>query len=240
MDLKKTLQNRFNSLAGERKNLFSSSKQRRGSSCDDNNSSKEITNGRYVPPSKRNANKCNNDNNNDKQKNSKTQGIFLPDSEDKLKATTQVPDIENKELFPSLGSDIIIVEKPIDETEKPSFTAIATDKEESPKVEVEKETLKPGWVRLFIGPNGEFMREDGPPLPESPYIKRLKEYEERLARQLLIDTLERNIAYTREMDPYGIHYDLEEEEEEDEEDEEELIELGTPLEAELEMGQGDY
>lgn len=234
MDLKKTLQKRFNSLAGERKNLFSSSKQRHDSNFDDNSSSKQITSGPYMPPSKRNTNKSSNG----KQQNSKTQGIILPDAEDKLKAPTQVPDIGNKELFPSLGSDIIIVEKPIDETEKPSFTAIATDKEESPKVQVEKETLKPGWVKLFIGPNGEFMREDGPPLPESPYIKRLKEYEERLARQLLIDTLERNIAYTREMDPYGIHYDLEEEDEEDEE--EELIELGTPLESELEMGEGDY
>ena len=52
---------------------------------------------------------------------------------------------------------------------------------------------------------------------------------ERLARQLLIDTLERNIAYTREMDPYGIHYDLEEEEEEDEDEEEELIETRDPV-----------
>ena len=233
MDLKKTLQSRFNSLAVERKNLFSSSKQRRGSNSDYSSISGEISDGRYVPPSKRNVNKSSNS----KQQNSKTQGICLPDAEDKLKATTQVPDIENQELFPSLGSDIIIVEKPVDKTAKPTFTAIATDKQESPKVQVEKETLKPGWVRLFIGPNGEFMREDGPPLPESPYIKRLKEYEERLARQLLIDTLERNIAYTREMDPYGIHYDLEEEEdeEEEEEEEEELIELGTMLVAE-----GDY
>ena len=66
MDLKKSLQTRFNSLAGDRKNVFSFSKQKRDSSFDDNNSSKEITKGRYVPPSKRNANKSNNDN--DKQK----------------------------------------------------------------------------------------------------------------------------------------------------------------------------
>ena len=54
-------------------------------------------------------------------KNSKTQGTFIPDSEDSQKSPTQVPDIGNKELFPSLGSDIIIVEKPVDETEKPKF-----------------------------------------------------------------------------------------------------------------------
>ena len=216
MDIKKTPQGRFNSLAGERQNPFGSSRQRRNSNSDDNSSSGGSTNGRYVPPSKRNANKRNNG----RRGNNRSEGILLPNVEDRRKAPTPPPDTGNQELFPSLGSVVKAVDKPDDETAKPSFAAIATDKEESPKVPVEKEPLKPGWVRLFRGPNGEIMREHGPPVPENPYIKRLKEYEQHLARQHLIDTLERNIAYTREMDPYYDGYDHEQDDYDEEDDEE--------------------
>jgi len=198
MDFNKTSQGRINSFAGDQKTHFGSRRHRRNSNSDDNSNYGGSNNGRYVPPSKRNANKYN-------SMCGISDGIFLPDAEDRRKAPP--PDTGNQERFPSLTSTANIVSEPDKETSNPSFAAIATDKEVSPKVPVEKEPLKPGWVRRFRGPNGEIMCEHGPPVPENPYIKRIKYYEEYLARQHLIDTLERNIAYTREMDLYYDVYD---------------------------------
>ena len=280
MDFNKSPEGRFKSLAGERKNPFGSSRQPRNSPTDDNSSSGGSTNGKYVPPSKRNNNRRdNNRRDNDRRGNRRTEGMVLPDADDRRKAPTPPPDTNNEEQFPSLVTAAKIANMPVwnkppqitrtqsnestqsplpdtpqeepqveSDTEseeichcchipitdldttnhtivkkpnpvtKPSFASIAKEKEEAPSTPSEKEPLKPGWVRLFRGPNGEFMQEHGPPVPENPYFKQVKEYEERRARQQLIDTLERNIAYTREMDPYYEDYNSDQDDyEEDEE-----------------------
>ena len=196
MDFKKSPQGRFKSLAGERKNPFSSNREQRNTT-----SSSTSSGGKYVPPSKR-----------DKRKNRRNERLRLPEAEERRKAPTPPPDMKNAELFPSLGSPSInevkssVSEQKEEVDSKPSFAAITGEKEESPDAPVEKEPLKPGWVRLFRGPNGEFMKEYGPPVPESDFFKRMREYEQRKAREQLLETLERNIAYSREMDPYYDRY----------------------------------
>lgn len=102
------------------------------------------------------------------------------------------------------------------DTSKPSFASVASVKEESAPVP-DREPLKPGWVRLFKGPNGETLREEGPPVPEPEYLKRMREIDERRARQQLISSLERSIAYAREMDPYYDDYNPDQDDYESEE-----------------------
>ena len=196
MDFNKSPKGRFNSLAGEKNNPFSSNREHRNTTPTSSSSG-----GKYVPPSKRGG-----------KKGRRSERMRLPDVEDRRKAPTPPPDTKDAELFPSLSQSCNSVSVPVEEKKerrretKLSFAAITTEKEDANKQTKEKEPLKPGWVRLFRGPNGEFMQEHGPPVPESDFFKRMREHEERKARQQLLDTLERNIAYTREMDPYYDDY----------------------------------
>ena len=217
MDFKKSPQGRFKSLAGERKNPFSSNREHRNTTPSSTSSG-----GKYVPPSKR-----------EKKKNRRNERLRLPEAEERRKAPTPPPDTTNAELFPSLGSlsnsevkSSVVVEQKEEVESKPSFAAITGEKEESPVTSVEKEPLKPGWVRLFRGPNGEFMQERGPPVPESDFFKRMREHEERKAREQLLETLERHIAYAREMDPYydSYHQEYDEDDCDDYESDHEYVE----------------
>ena len=230
MDFNKTQLGRFNSLASERNNPFSSSRQARNGPSSDGSSSEGSINGLYLPPSTSNAIKRNDD----RCENRSTEHIFL--SDDRRNKPTPPPDTENRELFPSLTSEVKIYDEQREDVTKPSFVAITTDKEEVPKVPNEKELLKPGWVKLFRGPNLEIMREHGPSVVETPYIKSLKEYEYHLALENLIDTLERNIAYTRELDPYYEHYNCDQ----DKDNEKYLSDNDYVEECESDYSEDDY
>ena len=199
MDFKRPPEGRFKSLAGERKNPFSSNQNQRNTTPTSSSSGSNRNKSKYVPPSKRNKNI---------QREPK-EGMRLPDVEDRRKAPTPPPDTQNIELFPSL-STLKQESEPNEDSEskevKASFATIATEKQENEVETKEKEPLKPGWVRLFRGNNGEIIHEHGPPVPESDFFRRMREHEERKAREQLLETLERNIAYSREMDPYYDDY----------------------------------
>lgn len=249
MDFNKSPEGRFKSLAGERKALIGSSRQPHNSPTDDNTRSGGRTNGTYVPPSKRNNNKRDNGrrrtegmvlpNANHRRKSTttppdnKNQELFpsLISASNKstlgnaLQEKTQVVlDTESEENNYCCDISVSDLDTPnYNLVKKPSFASITMNKEEVPSTPPEREPLKPGWVRLFRDPKGEFMKEYGPPVPENPYFKQVREYEQRRVRQQLIDTLERNIAYTREMDAYyddynpdqdDYDYDYEDEDEE--------------------------
>jgi hypothetical protein len=243
MDFNKSHEGRFKSLAGERNNLFGSSSQPHNSTTDDNTRSGGSKNGSYVPPSKRNNNKRDNGRRRTEgmllpDANHQCKAPTTPPD---MKEQELFPSIisasktSNKSQHSTLGN--ALQEKPHVESDtsyccdilvsvldtpnlnlvkKPSFASIAMNKEEAPSTPSERESLKPGWVRLFKGPKGEFMKEYGPPVPENPYFKQVRDYEERRVRQQLIDTLERNIAYTREMDSYYDNYNPDQDEDDEE------------------------
>ena len=198
MDFNNSPNGRFNYIAGEKKNPFSSNREHRNTTPTSSKSGSK-----YQPPSKRG----------DRHGRMRLR-------EDRHKAPTPPPDTKDAELFPSLSQTSNLENVPVEEKEesKISFAAITTEKENSQKETKDNEPVKPGWIKLFRGPNGEFMQEHGPPVPERDFFKRMREYEEQKAHQQLLDTLERNIAYSREMDPYYDDYCQKYDEEEDDYD----------------------
>ena len=148
-------------------------------------------NGKYIPPNMR------------KKKGHPRLGRMLVSG-----IETMAPDTKNCALFPYLSKPIIENKSECKDTYKPSFVSITAEKEAVPKEKKKQDILKPGWVRLFRGRNGEFMQEFGPiiPRPESESDRNIRDYEQHKAYEYLTATLARNIASSREMDPY---YDAE-------------------------------
>jgi hypothetical protein len=250
MDFNKSPEGRFKYLAGEPNNLFGSSRQPRNSPNDDNTNYRSTTIGSYVPPSKRNNNKRDNGRRRTEgmilpdanhQRKAPTTPPDIKDQE-RFPSLISVSKTSNKS---TLGNALqekpqVVLDTESEENnyccdisvsdldtpnynlvKKPSFASITMNKEEAPSTPPEREPLKPGWVRLFRDPNGEFMKEYGPPVPENPYFKQVREYQQRRVRQQLIDTLERNIAYTREMDSYYDCYNPDQDDYEDDDDDDE-------------------
>jgi len=224
MDFNKSRNTRFNNLVNDndRKNSFKSSKRPKRNNTPDNHGTGE-SRGTYLAPDKRGT-----------LNRPREGGMFLSRKKEK-EIKIIVPDTESCELFPSLNENDNKTDNNILQDQKSnltvSFSNIAAEKESAPiPPKIINDEIKPGWVKLFRGPNGEFMREYGPSVPEPEFFARMREYDQYLAHKNLIETLERNSAYNREMDPYyDYHYpqyedDYDEEEEYEEEEYEEYEE----------------
>ena len=158
--------------------------------------------GKYVAPGKRSR-----DNTPPRQ-----QGLSLT----RKKPPPKAPDRNDATAYPTLGGVIVPeVDKEDVEEEKTSFADLLTATEVKPKQEkVYKDDIKPGWVRLSRGPNGQIMREYGPEVPKSQFWINWERAEEQRKRQDLIDTLERHREYARWAYPYENWYEPSDDEDE--------------------------
>jgi hypothetical protein len=216
MDFNRSRNTRFNNLVNDddRKNSFKSSKRPKRNNTPDNHGTGE-NRGTYLAPDKRGTINRPRDG-----------GLVLSKKKIKEKEII-VPDTQSCELFPSLNENTQTNNTLEDQKTNltVSFSNIAAEKESAPiPPKIINDEIKPGWVKLFRGPNGEFMREYGPSVPEPEFFARMREYEQYLAHKNLIETLERNSAYNREMDPYyDYHYPAYEDDYDEEEEYEEEI-----------------
>ena len=129
----------------------------------------------------------------------KRQGLAL--SRDRTPPKPRAPSIADEAAFPTLGE--APVETTTTEVGEKSFAELCSAVDPPPaKEKVYKDDIKPGWVRLSRGPNGQLIREYGPEVPKSQFWIDWERAEVERKRQALIDTLERNMAYVRWAYPY--------------------------------------
>ena len=157
-------------------------------------------NGKYVAPGKRSRD----------NKTSKSSGLSLSKNRNKKVVKPVAPDRNDESLFPTLDGCAKIEDKDDSDhdNEKTSFADLVTSTDPPVKKEkIVKDDIKPGWVRLSRGPNGELIKEYGPEVPKSQFWINWERAEEERKRQALIDTLERNMAYVRWAYPYENWYE---------------------------------
>ena len=160
----------------------------------------EKNKGKYVAPGKRSRD----------NKTSKSTGLSLSKSRNKKPVKSIAPDRNDESLFPTLEGSANIEHKNDDDDldEKTSFADLVSSTEPPVKKEkIIKNDIKPGWVRLSRGSNGELIKEYGPPVPKSQFWIDWERAEQERKRQALIDTLERNMAYVRWAYPYENWYE---------------------------------
>ena len=179
-------------------------------------------NEKYVAPGKKSR-----DNKTSKtSKSSKSTGLSLSKNRNKKVVKPLPPDRKDESLFPTLESSINIEHKNNDENNEnhnnnhdnddnhddddniATFADLVTFTDSPVKKEkIVKDDIKPGWIRLSRGPNGELVKEYGTAVPKSQFWINWEHADEQKKRQALIDTLERNMAYVRWAFPYEKSYE---------------------------------
>tara|TARA_B100000902_G_scaffold391235_1_gene441556 strand:+ start:529 stop:1284 length:756 start_codon:yes stop_codon:yes gene_type:complete len=153
--------------------------------------------GKYVAPGSRNRHPTP----------PKRQGLAL--SRDRTPPKPRAPSIADNTAFPTLG-ETPVENNNVDTNDigDKSFAELCSTRDPPPvKEKVYKDDIKPGWVRLSRGPNGELVREYGPEVPKSQFWIDWERAEVERKHQALIDTLERNMAYVRWAYPYENWYE---------------------------------
>ena len=172
---------------------------------------------KYVAPGKRSRDNTPN----------KKRGLEI--KRDKTASKPKAPELKDAAAFPTFGDVEVQHVDPIKETqdvddEKMTFAQLASAKDPIlPKPKIYKDDIKPGWVRLSRGKNGELIKEYGPEVPKSQFWIDWENAEKQRKRQALIDVLEKNMAYVRWAYPYEDWYDDESEYEDDDDFEEEWV-----------------